>query len=81
MKRFFSRLKDTSHICAKSRLKSVIDSDRAKADENVTMEKIRKDVTAVLLKYSKKENADLSISVTCDCLSHLNLTATMSLQK
>ncbi len=79
MRRFFSRFRDSSHIYAKNRLKSVITSDRAKADENVTMEKIRKDVTAVLLKYSGKNHVNVNVS--CDYASNLNLTATLSLQK
>lgn len=63
MRRFFRRMSETSVTYAKNRLKSVINNDRINVSENKTSDKIRKEVTAVLLKYSKEQRPE--VSVTC----------------
>lgn len=63
MRRFFRRMSETSVTYAKNRLKSVINNDRINVSENKTSDKIRKEVTAVLLKYSKEQLPE--VSVTC----------------
>ncbi len=62
MRRFFRKMSETSVTYAKNRLKSVINSDRINVSQNKTLEKIRKEVTAVLLKYSKDQT---EVSVSC----------------
>ena len=60
---FFSKISPRSVQDAKNRLKSVINNDRINVSENKTSDKIRKEVTAVLLKYSKEQLPE--VSVTC----------------
>ncbi len=62
MRRFFRKMSETSVTYAKNRLKSVINSDRINVSQNKTLEKIRKEVTAVLLKYSKEQMTEVSVS-------------------
>lgn len=62
MRRFFRKISETSVTYAKNRLKSVINNDRINVSQNKTMDKIRKEVTAVLLKYSKEQQPEVSVS-------------------
>ena len=79
MRRFFSKIKGTSGKEAKNRLKSVIHTDRMKLSENSTTEKIRKDVTSVLLKYAGKYSDAIRVNVTCDSHSLCTLNATITM--
>ncbi len=64
MKWIFSRRKAESVTKAKERLQSVIRNDRINTVDDKTMDKIRKDITAVLLKYVKdSENLCVTVSV------------------
>ncbi len=64
MMRFFSRINSHTVKDAKNRLKSVIINDRMNVSCDMTMEKIRKEVSAVLEKYAPK-NALPQVSVSC----------------
>lgn len=79
MRRFFSKIKSTSGKEAKNRLKSVIHTDRMKLSENSTTEKIRKDVTSVLLKYAGERSDSVRVNVTFDSHSLCTLNATISM--
>ena len=63
--RFFSKLKPHTVREAKNRLKSVIINDRMNVSEDMTLEKIRKEVSAVLGKYAPKKDYPPEVSVTC----------------
>ncbi len=63
--RFFSKLKPHTVREAKNRLKSVIINDRMNVSEDLTLEKIRKEVSAVLGKYAPKNGYPPDVSVTC----------------
>ena len=65
MRRFFSRINSHTVQDAKNRLKSVIINDRMNVSYDMTMEKMRKEVSAVLVKYARK-NAQPQVSVTCN---------------
>ena len=62
MMRIFKKISSQSVKDAKNRLKSVINNDRINVSQNKTLEKIRKEVTAVLLKYSKEQTTEVSVS-------------------
>ncbi len=62
MRHFFRKMSETSVTYAKNRLKSVVNSDRINVSQNKTLEKIRKEVTTVLLKYSKDQMTEVSVS-------------------
>ena len=64
MMRFFSRINSHTAKDTKNRLKSVIINDRMNVSYNMTMEKMRKEVSAVLARYAY-ENAQPQVSVTC----------------
>lgn len=76
MMRFFSRMNSHTVRCAKNRLKSVIINDRMNVSYDMTIEKMRKEVSAVLEKYAPK-NAQPQVSVTCSeglvCLVNASL--------
>lgn len=78
MIRFFSKFKDSSVTNAKSRLKSVISDDRINLSENITAEKIRKDVTAVLVKYAGGNSQSVKVIVKKHSHSQCYLEATVS---
>lgn len=65
MIRFFSKISNHSVQDAKNRLKSVIINDRMNVSENMTLEKIRREVSAVLVKYMPKNAQPPQVSVTC----------------
>lgn len=65
MKRFLKKFSNSSVIYAKNRLKTVINNDRISTVQSKTLDKIRKEVTAVLVKYSDVEEAMPQVSVTC----------------
>ncbi len=77
MLRFISKLKSKSCFEAKNRLKSVINSDRMNTNDNNTLEKIRKEVTEVLEKYTSGHN-DVSVFVYGCKDSGYSLTAKVS---
>ena len=76
MMRFFSRMNSHTVRSAKNRLKSVIINDRMNVSYDMTMEKMRKEVSAVLEKYAP-QNAQPQVSVTCSegmlCLVNASL--------
>ena len=76
MRVFFARLKSQSVTEAKNRLKSVIKNDRINVTQSKTLEKMKKEVSAVLEKYAPK-NAQPQVSVTCSeglvCLVNASL--------
>ena len=78
MKLFFSKREGYSVLQAKSRLKSVISRDRKNMLENSTMEKIRKDVTAVLIKYTGGNPRAVNVTVKQCSASYCSLEATVS---
>lgn len=65
MIRFFSKISNHSVQDAKNRLKSVIINDRMNVSDNMTLEKIRREVSAVLAKYTPKNAQPPQVSVTC----------------
>ena len=79
MRNIFSIIKGTSGKEAKNRLKSVISTDRIKLSENSTTEKMRKDVTSVLLKYAGMNSNAVRVDISYDSnrLCSLNATITM----
>ena len=78
MIRFFSKMKGSSVTEAKNRLKSVISNDRINLSENTTAEKIRKDVTAVLVKYAGGNSQCVKVLVKKHSQSQCYLEATVS---
>lgn len=65
MRMFFARLKSQSVTEAKNRLKSVIKNDRINVTQNKTLEKMKKEVSAVLLRYCIDSEMPPQVSVTC----------------
>ena len=63
--RFFSKIKPYTVREAKNRLKSVIINDRMNVSEDMTLEKIRKEVSAVLGKYAPHNAYPPQVTVTC----------------
>ena len=63
--RLFTKIKPFTVREAKNRLKSVIINDRMNVSEDMTLEKIRKEVSAVLYKYAPKNDCPPEVSVTC----------------
>lgn len=76
---FFSKKKGSSVLQAKNRLKSVISYDRMNMLENSTMEKIRKDVTSVLTKYTGGNSRAVKVTVKKCSPSYCSLEATVSI--
>lgn len=65
MRRFFKKISDSSVVYAKNRLKTVINNDRINITQSKTLEKIRKEVLAVLVKYSSEDEGTPQVSITC----------------
>lgn len=63
--RFLKKIKPYTVREAKNRLQSVIINDRMNVSEDMTLEKIRKEVSAVLGKYSPKSECPPEVSVIC----------------
>ena len=78
--RFFSRINSHTVQDAKNRLKSVIINDRMNVSYDMTIEKMRKEVSAVLEKYAPK-NAQPQVSVTCEGEAVCMLSASVPLKK
>lgn len=66
MKMFFARFKNRSVTEAKNRLKSVIKNDRINVAQNKTLEKMKKEVSALLLKYTPCGEQPPQVSVICE---------------
>ncbi len=66
MRMFFARIKSQSVTEAKNRLKSVIKNDRINVTQSKTLEKMKKEVSAVLLNYSLNSKEPPRVSVTCE---------------
>ncbi len=66
MRMFFARLKSQSVTEAKNRLKSVIKNDRINVTQNKTLEKMKKEVSAVLHRYCTDNEMPPQVSVTCN---------------
>ena len=62
MKIIFFHVRQRSCVAAKHRLSAVINDDRLNVSQNKTMEKIRKEVAAVLKKYAS-DDSEQSITV------------------
>ncbi len=77
MKRFFSKFKSSSSIAAKNRLKSVIKSDRINTSDDVTIDKIKKDITAVLTKYAGGDSGAVEVYVKNYTPSHCCFEASL----
>ena len=78
MRMFFARLKSQSVTEAKNRLKSVIKNDRINVTQSKTLEKMKKEVLAVLAKYC---NAVPQVSVTCSSESEYILSASIPVKE
>ena len=81
MIRFFSKISGHSVQDAKNRLKSVIINDRMNVSNDMTLEKIRKEVSAVLYKYASKSAQPPQVSVTCSQGSMCLLSASIPLER
>ena len=77
MKRFFSKFKSSSSVSAKNRLKSVIKNDRINTSGDVTIDKIKKDITAVLAKYAGGDSKSVEVFVKNYSPTHCCLEATL----
>ena len=80
MRMFFARINSQSVTEAKNRLKSVIKNDRINLTQSKTLEKMKKEVSAVLLKYTTR-NAQPQVSVSCEGGSVCLLSASVPLKK
>lgn len=78
MKRFFSKISPSSVKEAKNRLKSVINSDRMNVSQSKTLEKIRKEVAAVLVKYTADSALPPEVTVTHSKGTQYVLAATIT---
>lgn len=77
MKRFFSKITASSVKEAKNRLKFIVNNDRINVSESKTLEKMRKDVVAVLLKYTAESAGPPQVSITCRRGTHVVIAATV----
>ena len=80
MMRFFSRINSHTIKDTKNRLKSVIINDRMNVSDDMTLEKMRKEVSAVLEKYSYR-NAQPQVSVTCQDGAVFLLSASVPIER
>ena len=62
----FRKISSHSVKDAKNRLKSVIKNDRINVTQSKTLEKMKKEVSAVLLNYSLNSKEPPRVSVTCE---------------
>lgn len=81
MIRLFSKITNRSVQDAKNRLKSVIINDRMNVSHNMTLEKMRKEVSAVLYKYASKSAQPPQVSVTCQNGTLCVLSASVPIEK
>ena len=81
MIKFLSKISSRSVQDAKNRLKSVIINDRMNVSEDMTLEKIRKEVSAVLGKYAPKNEYPPQVSVTCSNGAMCLITASVLIKK
>ena len=81
MRMFFSKISRSSVQEAKNRLKSVIKSDRINLSCDNTMEKIKKEVSAVLEKYAANPSKPPHVSVTCQQGTVCIVAASVALEK
>ena len=81
MRLFFAGTKRQSVTEAKNRLKSVIKSDRINLSENKTLEKMKKEVSAVLLKYCNGSESPPRVSVACTQDAVYILSATIPMKE
>lgn len=79
MKRFFRKISSSSVKEAKNRLKNVINSDRINVSQGKTLEKIRKDVAEVLLKYAGENTPPPQVTVSCPQGTKCVLAATVAI--
>ena len=75
--KFFKKISARSVNEAKNRLKSVINNDRINVTYSSTLSKIKKEVTAVLMKYSEDKLSAPKVVVHCDGGKAITLAATM----
>ena len=80
MRKFIFRINSHTVHSAKNRLKSVIINDRMNVSYDMTLEKMRKEVSAVLEKYTHK-NAQPQVSVNCSEGNICILSAMLPLEK
>jgi|GEM_PF-1849514 len=79
MIRFFSKISASSVKEAKNRLKSVINSDRINVSQSKTLEKMRKEVMAVLVKYTPENAQPPHLTVSCQSGTEYVLEATVAI--
>lgn len=79
--RFFKKISHSSVTDAKNRLKSVIKNDRMNVSLDRTVEKMRKEVSAVLAKYMNKTAGTPQVSVTWQGGAVCVLSATVAIEK
>ena len=76
--KFFKKISVGSVNEAKNRLKSVINNDRINVTHGATLLKIKKEVTAVLMKYSVDKERVPNVTVRCDGGGCITLAATVA---
>ena len=74
MSKFFFKIKHGSRSFAKERLHSLLESDRLLVKNGKTLEKIKKEVAAVLSAYSKEDTVP-DVTVTYEADSQCTLAA------
>ena len=78
--RFFSRINSHTVKDAKNRLKSVIKNDRINTSGDVTIDKMKKEITAVLAKYAGGDSKSIEVLVKNYSSSHCCFEATVSIR-
>ena len=81
MRKFIFRINSHTVHSAKNRLKSVIINDRMNVSEDMTLEKIRKEVSAVLSRYAHTSAQPPEVSVTCQNGTLCMLSAVVPIKK
>ncbi|MBQ8808124.1 MAG: cell division topological specificity factor MinE [Clostridia bacterium] len=81
MKRFFAKISGRSVTEAKNRLKSVIKNDRINISQSITLEKMRKEISAVLLKYASGNGQPPQVSVTYQSEALCLVSATVPIEE
>ena len=77
MVNIFKKISVCSVNQAKNRLKSVINNDRINVTYSSALSRIKKEVTAVLMKYSQDNESVPKVTVHCDGGRAIKLSATM----
>lgn len=78
MKRFFSKLKDSSGSFAKNRLKTVINGDRINTSGNLFLDKVRKDFSELMMKYTEEKNNFVKVQIKGSSPSHISVSVSVT---